>query len=143
MKRYFGNPNPSWLDFLRLIFEYKTRLQQINNLRNDNKLFLNQIKSKMAYLLHFGESLNIQCIFLNSKLNHFQDSTRTKRPWRDLYLWPVMLSIWLNKRNFNRAVVAELVRALYSLELYTILKVEGSNPGNTGQERINSRLYEY
>ena len=27
------------------------------------------------------------------------------------------------------AVVAELVRALYSLELYTILKVEGSNPG--------------
>ena len=29
----------------------------------------------------------------------------------------------------NRAVVTELVRALYSLVFYTILKVEGSNPG--------------
>ena len=46
--------------------------------------------------------------------------------------------------------MAELVRALYSLELYTILKVEGSNPGvadifrNIGNGRvravINSRF---
>ena len=36
-----------------------------------------------------------------------------------------------------RAVVAELVRALYSLELYTILEVEGSNPGVIYFRRLN------
>ena len=32
-------------------------------------------------------------------------------------------------KTFCRAVVAELVRASYSLAFYTILEVEGSNPG--------------